>query len=362
MANQFLLKDVKNVLVRIEELKNLSDEELKDKCRLYTTLGENMSRDDMITTILTNILTPEEQASYNMYLRYYYFSTFREQNRGINALDESITQIEDLYKIKDASVREMSIAHDKKRETLLAMNTALPLVRLNIEYSHVDAAYKKYISFRTKTGMKQAQMNEEYDKLNGRSTVVRFLKKKSLDNLRKERDRFSLESTTKEIEEFDKYLDSLKVYANSLRMLFYQMLDHDGIRMAVRLKQDMSNDFTKEEAYKVQNRPYDRLTDEEKEAIYEEFIENAHFDPEAEVTGEVFYEAARRFVISYYDIMIGRNERRQSECISKIRNVVNDQKNIVKRLKDKEQQFDLFTEEEDRTLSLVGQGTGSVKK
>ncbi len=362
MADQMLLKDVKSVLRKIEEIKSLSDEELREECSIFMTLDSNTSREDMITSILNTELSPEEKANYNMYLRYYYFSTFREQNKGISALDEGLTQIEDLYKVKDASTREISDARDRKREALFAMNTALPLVRLNIEYSHVDSAYKRYINVRTKTGMKQAQLNEEYEKLDRSSTLMRFLKRKSINSLRKEKHEHALTSMIEENAEFDKYLDSLRKYAASLRELFYKMLDNDGIRMAVRLKQEMSNDFTKEEAYKVQFRSFDRLTLEEKEQIYNEFIETASFDPEAEVTGEIFFEAAKKFVVSYYDIMISRNERRQSECVSKIRNIVTEQKNIVNRLKDKEQQFDLFTEEEDRTLSLIGQESGSIKK
>ena len=83
-----------------EKPRGMSLEDLKDICMQYGEDYSSNSKDELIRTIMEVELSHQELEDYEKYLKYYYFSVFREQMTGLSELDGYISQIEELYIIK----------------------------------------------------------------------------------------------------------------------------------------------------------------------------------------------------------------------------------------------------------------------
>lgn len=362
MPNQLLLNSIKKVLDLVEELNKMSSEDLSSICLQYGKDNKALSREDMIQIILKEELSKEELDNYQAYLRYYYFTSFREQNKGINSLDRTITEIEKYYEEKANASREVRDASDKKRKVEISLINALPLVRLNIEYSNASRVYEEYIKARTRTGMKRASLSDEIDDLKRGNAFLRFIKKGAILAKEEEKSKFEINASKEVDSAYNEYVEGMKQYAKMLKQLFFKMLDNRDILEAVMLKRSINNDFSQESSYVV-GHLYDIKVDEDiKEEIYSDFLQKANFDPEVELTGEIFYEAVKKYVGSYYEIMADRNKVRESRCVSRIREIVQEQRSIIEHMKETEKQVDLFSKEEEETLLMIYEQKKGIKK
>ena len=68
---------------------------------------------------------------------------------GLSSLENSIVEIQGIYDKKKELSQEKKMVDSRKRMTELALIQALPLVRMNIEYSRAQRELKDYINRRT---------------------------------------------------------------------------------------------------------------------------------------------------------------------------------------------------------------------
>lgn len=362
MPENGLFKNLQHVFSLIEELRAMSVEDLKDICMQYGEDNSTDIKDELIRTILNVELTPQEVEDYEKYLRYYYFIMFRDQMSGLSQIDGYITEIEDLYRVKNEAGSERLRASDRKRTVEFKLMDVLPLVRLNIEYSHVESRYDAFIKMMTKTGMELASITEAQEDIRKRGLIYSFLKKGKLEELGRKEDSYRAKRNQDLDSSYAEYVDVVKAYGSYLKAAFFKMLDNREIAEAVYLHTNLSNDFSSEEAYKLGYASNCKFTDEEKEKIFDEFIKDANFDPEQNLTGEMFYEAAKRFVTRYYDVMDARLSMRQSRCIQEIRELVGKERTIVDGMKQTREELGIFTPEEEATMSLIYKENGRRKK
>ena len=362
MPNNEMFKNIQKVLNLLNELRGMSVEVLKDICMQYGDDYSSDVKEELINTIMGEELSKQELEDYQKYLRYYYFTMFREQMTGLSQLDGYITDIEELYRKKNDYVQERGRALDRKRSVELRLSDALPLVRLNIEYSHVERSYNDFIKMMTKTGMKLASITETKEEIQRKGPIYRFLKKGTLADLTDEEVSFRQQRNHDLDEAYDGYLAVVKVYGEYLKEAFFKMLDNMDIAESVYLYTQLSMDFDSESAFKPGYASNHRFTEEEKEEIFNNFIQSANFDPEQNLTGEEFYEAVKKFVTKYYDVMESRLSLKQNQCNGAIREIVGKQRTVVDGMKKNQEELDIFTPEEQSTLSLIYQENGTRKK
>ena len=361
MPDQELLKNVRKVLSILDELKNMSDDGLRDICMQYGEATKG-NRDELIQRILKVEATENELADYQKYLRFYYFASFREQAKGLSSLDANVSEIEKLFVEKANCARERRRAEEAERNMGLILSNALPLVRLNIEYSHVESDYKAFIKVMTSTGMERAKLADELEELKRKNPVSRFLKKGTIQAKEENKEAFEARAQKEFDGAYQKYTDSMKAYGSILRELFYKMLDDREIASAVLLYRNLPMDFTQPEAYQVQHISDPKITPEEKEAIFDEFLSFARFDPEVDLTGEIFYERVMKFVNQYHTIMASRNALKESNCVGKIKEIVTQQRSIVDQMKKREEEVEVFDASQTESLSLIYEDQHRRKK
>lgn len=361
MPDQELLKNVRKVLSIVDELKKMTDEDLRDICMQY---GESTkgTRDELVQRILKVEATDRELEDYQKYLRFYYFASFREQSKGLSSLDGYVSEIERLFEEKANCAHERRIAEEAERKMGLTVSNALPLVRLNIEYSHVESDYKAFIKVMTSTGMERAKLADELEELKRKNPLMRALKKGTIQAKEENKEAFEVKAKEEYDGAYQKYLDGMKAYGSILRELFYKMLDDREIAAAVLLYRSLPMDFSKPEAYKVQYISNPKITPEEKEAIFDEFLKFANFDPEVDLTGEMFYERVMKFVNQYYTIMASRNALKESNCVGKIREIVTQQRSVVDQMKKREEEVEVFDASQTESLTLIYEDSNRRKK
>jgi len=362
MSESIMFNNVRKVLSVAKELKSMNIEDLQDICMQYGNETNSSNKDELIQIILREELTKEEYEDYQKYLRYYYFIAFRENARGLSIIDETNAQLEDLYRVKEEANKQRRIASDSKRKVELSTAYALPLVRLNIEYSHAERSFKDYIKVMTRTGMKRAKLSDELEDLKKKNVLFRALKKGSIEAKEQEKKDFEVSASSEMDIAYNEYVEGMKAYAAILKELFFKMLDNRDVAEAVLLYKGISMDFNTPEAYTVAHIAKTDLTIEQKEEIFNDFISVSHFDPEVDLTGEIFFEAAKKYVARYYELMESRNSLKMAKCVGAMESIIKKQREVLNKIKTNQDQFDLYTPEEEKTLSLLYEEQGRIKK
>jgi len=348
-----MLKSVRKALKIIEELQGMDLETLKDICSQYGEDFSSNSKDDLIRVILKIELSNEELEDYERYLKYQYFMLYKQHEEGIQSIDKYVDGIRELYSIKDQASREERTAQEKERKLQFALSDVLPLVRISIEYGHVERGLDDYIKVRTKTGLKLGKMRDEIDDMKARGLIYQRLNRKAIEKKEKTHDEY-WEQASKEVREARvKYESIVGEFAKYFREAFYKLLDRREIAEAVQLYRTIPSNFEDPSVFKVQSLSNVRFEDEEKEEIYDEFIKFANFDPEEKLTAERIYDAVLRFVCQYYKVMASRNSLRQSNCVNAIREIVEKERQVVDSMKINQQQFYDLISDEAQTLSLT---------
>ena len=326
MIDEVMLKGVSKAFSIIKELNEMSFEDLVDICEQYGEKTNGLGKNELILLILKNELTSKEFSDYQKYVNY---CNFRQSMTSLDNLNSSIDQIQAIFKRKSELAMERNRAENAKREVEFALFNALPLVRLNISYSHVESDLDNYINKRTKSGMHIASLHDEIDYIKSKNLIYRILKKNKMENLEKEKHDVVTKALLENDSLYQKYVSTVKNYGNELKSMFYKMLDNRLIANSVYLYRNMEMDASKDDFYKL-NHVYDaKFTLEEKEEIFEDFLASADFDPERDVTGPIFYEAVKKYVTKYYSVIASRISLKQSELIAQIKDIVKEQKETI---------------------------------
>ena len=362
MINDLMYKSINKVLKVVSELREMSLEDLKDICLQYGESVNSEDKETLINIVLSNELSAQEMSAYQTYLNYYYFSVFQEQMDSLSKLDESVDSIQKLYSEKKEIGDRRRRASDKEKNIDFALRGELPLVRLNIEYSHAQSGFKDYISVKTKTGMKLAEISDELEEKKSRNLLYRFLRKGKIEQLEKKEHRYRNESLLKVDGAYSKYVKLMEAYGDYLRLSFYKLLDNRMIAHSVSSYRNLTNNPKDVRFYDLANIEDVKFSQEEKEEIFKDFLEDAHFDPEVDITGEIFYEAVRKYVTKYYTIMQARYAIRENNIVSIIREIVGKQRELVDGMKRNQSVYGISNPDDMDTMSLIYQDNNRSKK
>ena len=362
MPENRMFNNVRKVLAVVAELKNMSIEDLQEICMQYGKETSSSNKDELIQIILGEELSGEEYEDYQKYLRYYYFSAFRENAKGLSIIDETNAKLQDLYRVKEEASVQRRRAQDGKKKVELSTAYALPLVRLNIEYGHAERYFKNYIKVMTRTGMKRAKLSDELEALKKKNVLFRALIKGSIEAKEQEKAAFEVSASDEMDVAYNGYVEGMKAYADILKELFFKMLDNRDVAEAILLYKGVSMDFNTPEAYTVGHLYKVDLTSEQKEEIFNDFLNTARFDPEVDLTGELFFEAVNKYVARYYDLMESRNSLKIAKAVGAMDGIIKRQREVLDKMKANQGQVDLYTPEEDKTLSLLYEEQGRIKK
>ena len=326
MASETLLKNVQKAFELIKKRNEMSIEELNRICEQYGVEANGLEKSELILLILKKELNEQEFNDYQKYVRY---SNFRHSMSSLSALDDSVDQIQKIFERKYELSLEKNRADNGRRAVEFALINELPLVRLNIEYSHVKSAYDDYISRKASSGIKIASLSDELEHMKSKNMIYRFLNRGKIEDLRRKKHETRSAALEENDEMFTQYGKTVKAYVDMLREMFYKMLDDRLIANSVYLYRNLPMDTSQEDFYKVGSIQNVRFDLEEKERIFEDFLQDANFDPEREVTGTIFYDAVKKYVTKYYSIMEARLSIKQGSLVKEIKDIVDRQKGMV---------------------------------
>lgn len=368
MINEEMINSVKNTLNFLEDLSSKSDDELREIIKKNNLEGKHYERKEMIETIFKHFITGRDLAFYRKYLDYTRMRKAELMGSALDDLSNLTSQVDKCYAIRKEAMGRKVRALDNVSKLNKSM-IGVPFIRVSIAFSHVENRKSNYISLRTKDGMKRANIADEISDVKSRGVIVRAIsarKVKRLQEQLQEHNKLSVPNVKKAYEE---YTDEVKSYCDTLRQLFYDLLEDKVVRRGAYLSYKLVSQLGvnyEEEDLGLKEPTVEELKDLDKESIYLAFVKFANFPSADELDSKLFQTKLEEFIAYYDQTIANRAELKVSTMNGEVAILFNHQKAIVSDLmtsRDSYLRSNDFTEDEEDTYSLVYTGLdGGSKK
>lgn len=366
MTDEKMMQSVASTLKFIESLKAKTDDELRKIVQENNIEILPMDRKKMLEALFEHFIVGEDLLYYKKYVALMRVKNAQLTGDTLDKLNSLIASISEEYeRRKECNIRRNNALNniDKIQREL----KFLPMIRASIAFSHVESSKERFISARTKDGMKRAKLTDEITDIKKKNIIIRALKAGKVKQLQAELNEHN-ELSGKNVEVVCKDFEKMvKEYCDVLRELFYEMLDNRVIQksayMSYCLIAKIGIDYTKEDlGIKI---PSDsELKEMDKEKIYSTFIEFAKFPSAAELDSAMFVIKLREFATYYERTVASRAAYKVNVTNNEIARLFSLQKGLVQELvQQREQSEDTLWLDDEKAFTLVyANETGTGKK
>lgn len=354
MVDEKMLQGVKDCLTKIENLK--SDVNLENILKEYGIDIRILSSNEIVEAIVTYLLTDEERNYYNKYMMYKRQQDLRAISSSLNALNELTTKVEVLYTERKEASAKISHINEIVRTLKIKMHD-VPVIRISTLYGHLLNDYERYSKRSIKAGMDEARLSDRIQTLQRSSFLIRGLRTKEIELLKKEL-RTSKETATSEIEERkEKYYRTREEYTDLLTKVVEDLMRQDIFLNAMLLS--VKSLYGVEINTELDYRGIDRVVPEEMKEFSRTLIVESFFKYYEEHNGEkydaeTFRTILEDFILYFYNLSIRRLEGKKARCLSDISKAFLEQKELVGDISNVDlDNFNYVSQDEEDTMSLI---------
>ena len=356
MVDEKLLKDINDVLKKIEIL--------KDQDNIGETLAEygidilSLDENGIIDAISKFLLTDAESICYERYKAYIKQKKLNDIVDIIGSLNGLTTNVDKLYEER----RKLSSVIFNIDEVIHKITMKLhdvPMIRISSLYGHVENDYHNYSSTVIKLGMDESRMNDTIYNIERGSLLLRRMKAKDLERLKKELALFKEKSEKDIKEKHDRYDKTREEYTTLLGAVVMEFLRNDlFLNAAVLTINDLFGGSFKTE---IDSLGIERVVKEDLDEVTSIMVVSKFFDyfeqhNDDNYDAKTFYNLLESFFLHHYVKRKQELDGKRNKCLLEISKAFNNQKEIMMKLT--QSQLELgsiadFSDDEKDTFSLV---------
>lgn len=368
MVNEEMINSVKNTLNFLEDLSNKSDDELREIIKKNNLEGKHYERKEMIETIFRYFITGRDLAYYRKYLDYTRMRKAEVMGSALDDLSSLTSQIDERYVTR----KEAMVRRTKALGNVAELNKRMigvPFIRVSIAFSHVESRKSNYISLRTKDGMKRANITDEISVVKSHGIIMRAINSRKVKRLQEQLQEHNKLSVPNVDKAYEEYSNEVKNYCDTLRELFYDLLEDKVVRRGAYLSYKLVSQLGinyEEEDLGFKEPTAEELKNLDKESVYLAFVKFANFPSADQLDSKLFQTKLEEFIVYYDQTIANRADLKVSTMNGEVAQLFNQQKAIVSDLmtsRDSYLRSNDFTEDEEDSYSLVytGLDIGSKK-
>lgn len=331
MVDELMLRDVKNILKKLELIRTREDFE-----QILLDDGlTNASKEEIDEFIVKKFMSPKEVELFSRYMLYKRREDLSNLMIAIDSFSELTSNITSLYDENSRCKSTINLINGIIGNVDAGLRD-YPNIRVSTAYSRVKSNYKRYFDAYIKDGMDRAKFTEEIDDINHSGIIVRGLKKRRLKQLREGLEEHNKNSKLHVDSLYEGYISSRDEYGVYLREVMSTLLKKNSTLMDAGLLslssmyhedipvKTLSNGVTVVDKSKMKDR------DITPEYIASKAFEYFHKIDEPDFDEKMFIKAFRDFLLHFYNAEIVRLEREANGALKGIRTAFNQQRNITR--------------------------------
>lgn len=329
MVDELMLRDVKNILNKLEVVKTR-----EDYSSIVSELGlpSNSTLEDIDIAIVAKFMSSEELELYKRYIAYKRASDLTNLVGIMDSLDNLTTSVFDLY---DERKKNNGII-SKINNVISTVDVALrdiPNIRVGTEYNKVKVSYKKYFDAYIKSGMDRATFVEGIESIERSSLITRKLKGRKLRQLKAGLVVHNVDSKAEIDLLYDEYISEREEYAAYLKELMATMMSKSKVLYEAGLL-TMRSMYGKEVSVKTLETGLKVVDNSSKNEITPFDIAEAAFEyfrkiDEPEFDAEIFSKAFRDFLLHFYTSELSLLEKANNTSLSGIKKLFDKQRQMM---------------------------------
>lgn len=356
MVDEKMLHGIKESLKKIDTLKK--QENIGELLAEYGVDIKSLDEKGLIEMIVKYLLTESEKLYYNQYNLYVKRQEMIEATKIVTALNELTANVDQLYEERREASTVILHINDIVRKIKLRMHD-VPMVRISCLYGHLENDYQRYSKASIKAGMDESRMNDTIYNIEHGSFLLRQLKTKELERLKKELAAYKVKANSEIDERHERYVRTREEYTELLRSVVIELLRDDTFLNAALLSVNaLYGEVVKTEidAFGVLRVASSELKDISRAMIVDKFF--LYFDEhnQEKYDANTFYKLLEEFMLYAYTANIRKLEGKKNKCLKDIHEAFDKQKGMMNNLAQCQTELvtgvSYSTDEED-TLSLV---------
>lgn len=331
MVDELMLRDVKNILKKLELIRSKEDIE-----QILIDNGmNNASLDEINEFLVSKFMTNEELVLYKKYMLYKRREDLRSLGTAIDSIEE-LTNSVSLYYEENTRCRSTISEINKLIEQIDRALRDYPNIRVSTAYHKVKTDYKRYFDSYIRDGMDRAVFTEEIDKINRSSAVVRGIKKRRLKQLREGLEEHNKNSKLHVDVLYEGYITSREEYGTYLREVMASLMSKNSVLYEAGLL-SLKSMFKEDIPTVVLPNGVVAVDQTEVTAVAFEYIASKAFVyfqkiDEPEFDEKIFIKYFSEFLLHFYNQELLRLNKESNSALKKIRDAFSKQRNVTRML------------------------------
>lgn len=356
MIDEKMLHGIKESLKKIDSLKK--QENISDLLADYGVDSKNLDEKGLIEMIVKYLLTESERMYYNQYNMYVKRQEMIKASEIVASLNELTARVDCLYEARKEASNVISHINDIVRKIKIKLHD-VPMVRISCLYGYLENDYQRYSKAVIKSGMDESRMGSTIHNIEHGSFLLRQLKTKELERLKKELEEYKVTAKAEIDERHERYDRTREEYIELLRSVVMELLRDNMFLNATLLSiNTLYGEVAKTETdtFGVLKVSSSELEDVSRTMIVDKFF--LYFDEhnDDKYDANTFCNLLEEFILYTYNVNIRKLEGKKNGCLIDIAEAFFDQKKMMNDLVQCQTglttDISYSTDEED-TLSLV---------
>ncbi len=351
MVDELMLRDVNNILRKIEVVRSRED---FDDFLLSCGLTKESNEEEINEAIVSGYMGEKELVLYKRFVLYRKKQDLNNLVVTIDSLNELTSTVSDNYEERAECIRISNLIRGEISKVDACLRD-VPNIRVSSAYNSVKIDYRKYFDAYIKSGMDRATYTEGIDKIQRSGIVIRGLKSRKLKQLKQGLKEHNVSSKENVEYLYNQYIDTRDKYGSYLREVMADLLNkHKDLLNAALLSLNTVFGLevpiiTKDSGVKAvdfsKEIPYDTEFIAAKIFEYFQKLDIPDFDH------SVFTESFRNFLLSFYNNELEMLSKKEAKALTNIRSVFDKQKSLMGGLVLYKESVDLAKEDEERDVA-----------
>ena len=329
MVDELMLRDVKNILSKIEIVRARED---FSELLVKFDVSHDASEDEINEAIVAFMMSEHEVKLYRRYLLYKRRTDLVNLSSAIDVVADITSSISESYEVRTRN----NVTIDAINEEIESIDLVLRdvnRIRIGTEYSKVKGSYKTYYDAYIKSGMDRYVYVEKIDAIERSSKLSRRLNKRKLTKLQQSLEDFNVEVKNNIDDLYQRHIEIKDSYAAYLVIVMMElMLKNKNLYNAGLLT--LNSMYGEEIPKKKLNNGLIVVDETTKVDIHPKIIAEKAFEyfqkiDEPEFDADMFMKCFRDFLIHFYNKELDRLKRENKEALSDIKGHFDKQKETI---------------------------------
>lgn len=329
MVDELMLRDVKNILSKIEVVRARDD---FSELLIKIGVSSESSIDEINEAIVAAMMSEHEVKLYRKYLLYRKKTDLINLSSAIDVVSNITDSVSSNYDLRSRNSGTIGAINDEIEKIDFVLRD-VNRICIGTEYAKVKGSYKTYYDAYIKSGMDRYTYVEQIESIEHSSKLGRRLKKGKLSKLQQGLEEFNIDAKNNIDDLFQRHLEAKDSYRAYLVILMMELMLKNKVLYNAGLL-TLRSMYGDEIPVKILDNGVIVVDDSSKIDIHPKTIAEKAFEyfqsvDEPEFDADMFMKCFRDFLIHSYNQELARLDEENDKSLTSIKKHFDKQKEVV---------------------------------